>query len=158
LPSVTVIALDDTTCINYNPIALVAAPSGGTYSGNGVSGASFDPATAGVGSHTITYSYTDANGCANSATTTVVVEACVGLDEQSLNAIRVFPNPTNSVINIATTREDLAAVVLTNSVGEVVARVHGTQLDATQFANGLYFVTAFFADGSSAVARVTVMN
>lgn len=158
LPSVTVIALDDTTCINYNPIALVAAPSGGTYTGNGVSGASFDPATAGVGSHTITYSYTDANGCANSATTTVVVEACVGLGESSMNSIRVFPNPTNSVINIATTREDLAAMILTNSVGEVVARVNGTELDATQFANGLYFVTAIFEDGSSAVARVTVLN
>jgi hypothetical protein len=144
--------------VNYGPVVLAGAPSGGAFSGNGVSGASFDPATAGVGSHTITYSYTDANGCANSATTTVVVEACVGLGESSANDLRVFPNPTNTVINIATTREDLAAVILTNSVGEVVARVHGTQLDATQFANGVYFVTAFFADGSSAVARVTVMN
>lgn len=158
LPAVTVLAFSDTTCVNYGPVVLAGAPSGGTFSGTGVTGASFDPATAGVGSHTITYSYTDANGCANSATTTVVVEACVGLGESSMNSIRVFPNPTNSVINIATTREDLAAVILTNSVGEVVARVHGTQLDATQFANGLYFVTAFFADGSSAVARVTVMN
>ena len=158
LPSVTVIALNDTTCVNYSPITLVAAPSGGTYSGNGVTGASFDPATAGVGSHTITYSYTDGNGCANSATTTVFVEACVSIDESSLNSIRVFPNPTNSVINVVTSRTDLAAVILTNSVGEVVARISGTQLDATQFANGLYFVTAIFEDGSTVVARVTVMN
>ena len=75
-----------------------------------------------------------------------------------MNIIRVFPNPTNSIINLVTTREDLAAVILTNSVGEVVARVNGTQLDATQYANGLYFVTAIFEDGSSAVARVTVLN
>jgi hypothetical protein len=80
------------------------------------------------------------------------------MGESSLNAIRVFPNPTNTVINVATTREDLAAVVLTNSVGEVVARVYSTQIDATQFANGLYFVTAVFADGSTSVARVTVLN
>ena len=80
------------------------------------------------------------------------------MDESSLNAIRVFPNPTNSVINVATTRDDLAAVVLTNSVGEVVARSNSSQIDATPFANGLYFVTVVFADGSTSVARVTVLN
>ena len=158
LPAVTVLSFSDTTCVNYAAVTLAGAPAGGTFSGTGVTGASFDPATAGVGSHIITYSYTDANGCANSATTTVVVEACVGLGETSMNSIRVFPNPTNSIINVVTTREDLAVVILTNSVGEVVARVNGTQLDATQFANGLYFVTAIFEDGSSAVARVTVLN
>ena len=158
LPAVTVLAFSDTTCVNYAAVTLAGAPAGGTFSGNGVTGASFDPATAGVGTHVVTYSYTDANGCANSATTTIVVDACVGMDESSLNAIRVFPNPTNSVINVETTRDDLAAVVLTNSVGEVVARVYSTQIDATQFANGLYFVTAIFADGSTSVARVTVMN
>jgi hypothetical protein len=158
LPAVTVLAFSDTTCVNYAAVTLAGAPAGGTFSGNGVTGASFDPATAGTGTHVITYSYTDANGCANSATTTIVVDACVGMDEASLNAIRVFPNPTNSVINVETTRDDLAAVVLTNSVGEVVARVYSTQIDATQFANGLYFVTAVFADGSTSVARVTVLN
>jgi hypothetical protein len=158
LPAVTVLAFSDTTCVNYAAVTLAGAPAGGTFSGNGVSGASFDPAAAGVGTHVVTYSYTDANGCANSATTTVVVEACVGMGESSLNAIRVFPNPTNTVINVETTREDLAAVVLTNSVGEVVARAYSTQIDATQFANGLYFVTAVFADGSTSVARVTVLN
>jgi hypothetical protein len=39
-----------------------------------------------------------------------------------------------------------------------VARSNSTQIDATQFANGLYFVTAIFADGSTSVARVTVLN
>lgn len=80
------------------------------------------------------------------------------MGESGLNSLRVFPNPTNSVINVETTRDDLAAVVLTNSVGEVVARSNSTQIDATQFANGLYFVTAIFADGSTSVARVTVLN
>jgi PKD repeat protein len=35
------------------------SPSGGTWSGDGVSGTTFDPAAAGVGAHTITYTYTD---------------------------------------------------------------------------------------------------
>jgi hypothetical protein len=158
LPAVTVLTFTDTTCVNYSSVTLAGAPAGGTFSGSGVNGASFDPAVAGVGTHVVTYAYTDANGCSNTATTSIVVDACVGLGESAINSIRVFPNPTNTVINVASTREDIAVVVLTNSVGEVVARVRGTQLDASQFANGLYFVTAIFEDGSSAVGRVTILN
>ena len=158
LPAVTVLTFTDTTCVNYSNVTLAGAPAGGTFSGSGVNGASFDPAVAGVGTHVVTYAYTDANGCSNTATTSIVVDACVGLGESVINSIRVFPNPTNTVINVASTREDIAVVVLTNSVGEVVARVRGTQLDASQFANGLYFVTAIFEDGSSAVGRVTILN
>ncbi len=158
LPAVTVLTFTDTTCVNYSNVTLAGAPAGGTFSGSGVTGASFDPAVAGVGTHVVTYAYTDANGCSNTATTSIVVDACVGLGESAINSIRVFPNPTNTVINVASTREDIAVVVLTNSVGEVVARVRGTQLDASQFANGLYFVTAIFEDGSSAVGRVTILN
>lgn len=50
-----------------------ATPSGGTYSGTGVSGGSFDPGAAGAGTHTITYSYTDGNSCSNSCTFTIDV-------------------------------------------------------------------------------------
>ena len=54
-------------------------PAGGMYSGTGVTDDangmtySFDPATAGVGVHILTYSFTDANGCSASATDNVEV-------------------------------------------------------------------------------------
>ncbi|MHC1705937.1 MAG: gliding motility-associated C-terminal domain-containing protein [Bacteroidales bacterium] len=41
-------------------------PPGGTYSGPGVDGANFNAAAAGSGTHWITYTYTDDNGCTNS--------------------------------------------------------------------------------------------
>ena len=44
----------------------LSKPVGGNYSGNGVSGGMFYPAIAGAGDHTITYNYTDGNGCAAS--------------------------------------------------------------------------------------------
>jgi len=56
-------------------------PTGGEYSGDGViddgNGMtySFDPLVAGVGTHTITYDYTDSNGCMNSASDDVEVFA-----------------------------------------------------------------------------------
>ena len=45
----------------------------GTYSGSGVVGNQFYPNIAGIGSHTITYTYTDGNGCTNTATTSLTV-------------------------------------------------------------------------------------
>ena len=61
-------------CVNAAAITLSGTPAGGTFSGPGVSGNSFDPVTAGLGIHTITYSYTDAGGCSNTATTTITVK------------------------------------------------------------------------------------
>ncbi len=48
-------------------------PLGGTYSGTGVSGTNFNPSEAGPGPHTITYIYTDALGCSNSAIKNITV-------------------------------------------------------------------------------------
>jgi hypothetical protein len=61
-------------CSNANPINLVGgSPAGGTYSGTGVSGASFDPSVAGAGTTNITYTYTDNNGCEGTATESILV-------------------------------------------------------------------------------------
>ncbi len=75
LPSVNA-ASDLTVCVSSTTLALTgASPSGGTWSGTGVSGSNFNASTAGVGNHTVTYSYTDGNGCTNTDTRTVTVEA-----------------------------------------------------------------------------------
>ncbi len=62
-------------CVQNGAIALVqGSPSGGTYLGPGVNGNLFDPALAGVGSHTIRYVLSNGN-CADTASTQVVVTA-----------------------------------------------------------------------------------
>ncbi len=48
-------------------------PSGGTYSGPGVSGTNFNASVAGVGTHQITYSYSDAYGCSFSVNRNITV-------------------------------------------------------------------------------------
>lgn len=40
-------------------------PAGGTYTGTGISGTDFNPSTAGAGTHTLYYDYTDVNGCSD---------------------------------------------------------------------------------------------
>lgn len=54
-------------CVYDAPIGLAGAPAGGTFSGNGVSGNTFNPAVAGPGNHFIYYSVSDSTGCEDSA-------------------------------------------------------------------------------------------
>ncbi|MDX2415746.1 MAG: DUF2341 domain-containing protein, partial [Bacteroidales bacterium] len=61
-------------CQNSDAILLNGTlPSGGTYSGSGVSGNNFDPSVAGAGTHTITYLYTDTKSCSSSGSTDQLV-------------------------------------------------------------------------------------
>jgi len=66
----------DPVCANESALVLSGgAPSGGSYSGPGVSGGSFDPGLAGVGSHSVVYTASNTAGCVESATQVVVVES-----------------------------------------------------------------------------------
>jgi hypothetical protein len=64
--------LSNAYCLASANATLTASPSGGTFSGNGISGNIFSPSGAGTGTHTITYTVTQ-NGCTGTATQTVTV-------------------------------------------------------------------------------------
>jgi len=60
---------DEDFCLTDAAVNFVGAPLGGVWSGTGITNAAsgtFNPTTAGVAIHIITYTYTDANSCVNS--------------------------------------------------------------------------------------------
>ena len=71
LPTVTTSATSQNACVNWTTDALSGTPNGGTFSGTAVTGNNFDPSTAGQGTFTITYTFTDLNGCTNTATSQI---------------------------------------------------------------------------------------
>jgi hypothetical protein len=75
-PTVSFSGLAATYCTTDAAVTLTGTPGGGTFSGTGISGNTFDPATAGAGTYTITYSFTDGNGCSGTATQEVTVSEC----------------------------------------------------------------------------------
>ncbi|MBD78662.1 MAG: hypothetical protein CL840_07070 [Crocinitomicaceae bacterium] len=77
LPNVVLNLINKTACEYDAKKSLDGSnPSGGLYTGNGVSGFDFDPKTAGPGKHPITYTYEDRNtGCSNTAVDTFTVIA-----------------------------------------------------------------------------------
>ncbi len=71
---VPVCTADFNACRTGGNINLIGAtPTGGTYSGTGVSGNVFNPLVAGLGIHTIQYDYTDGYGCMGSCTFDITV-------------------------------------------------------------------------------------
>lgn len=95
LPTVSITAPSATVfCINEPAITLTGTPSGGNFSGTGISGNSFTPATAGAGTHTITYSYTDGNNCSGTDNLSLEVLTCTGIEDiTNAGEPVIYPNP-----------------------------------------------------------------
>jgi len=125
LPTVTFTPLAN-VCDTIAAFALTGGlPTGGTYSGTGVSAGNFDPAAAGVGTHTITYDFADINGCTNSATQTITVDSCVAVGVSKLldaaNSINLYPNPTNGILHIdAAAHVKVSAIRVYDITGSLV--------------------------------------
>ncbi|MDP4275538.1 MAG: immunoglobulin domain-containing protein, partial [Bacteroidota bacterium] len=86
LPTVTFTGTLASQCEGSTVYQLTGgSPAGGSYSGPGVSGTNFNATAAGVGTHTITYSYTDAKGCSASATNSIAVNAKTVITTQPLD-------------------------------------------------------------------------
>jgi hypothetical protein len=128
LPTVTLAPLPAFICLQAPAINLNGTPTGGTYSGQGISGNTFTPTTAGLGNTTVTYNYTNANNCSSSASQSTIVydttgSVCTTYDTittlltvtdtlvinavltgliapNNQNTIKVFPNPTSDHITI----------------------------------------------------------
>ncbi|MNK01925.1 hypothetical protein D3C87_197390 [compost metagenome] len=147
-------------CVNHGPLTLSGGtPAGGTYSGTGVSGGVLTPATAGAGSHVITYSFTDANNCDGQATFTINVSACLGLDENEAFGLEVYPNPTTGLFTVSTTGTNLSIVSVMDIQGKVVS--FGTsktasgavEVNLSNQVSGIYFVNGT-VDGQPVKFRI----
>ncbi|MDQ3050531.1 MAG: T9SS type A sorting domain-containing protein [Bacteroidota bacterium] len=75
-PSASFSGLASTYLVNAPAATLSPFVPGGTFSGQGISGNTFSPSAAGVGTHTITYNITATNGCQNSYSRTTTVNSC----------------------------------------------------------------------------------
>jgi hypothetical protein len=141
LPTVT-LANFSTVCANWDPFLLTGgSPAGGIYSGTNVSSNVFDPITAGVGSTTITYTYTDGNNCTNTAQNTITVDACASIEEINAVAAAIYPNPTKGNVTIELKGNFEYEVLDTR--GRLISMGSATDLidlNITNFENGVYMI------------------
>jgi hypothetical protein len=144
-PSASLVLTDTLLCEQPGAITLSGgSPSGGTWSGPGVSGNQFDPMVAGAGIHTIVYTiYDSLSGCTGFATDTIEVQFCIGTNESKLTQIHVYPNPTNGSLIVETSNAGTVIEVV-NLSGQVLTTVNMTgvrsELNLSAFEDGVYFV------------------
>ena len=144
LPTVVMSAVAGPLCVNDGTIGLSGTPSGGIFSGVGVSGANFSPSISGAGTFTLTYSYTNSNGCSNSNNKTVLVSLCTSVDELNSSFVTVFPNPVKDILNISSEMSfiDKANIELFDAQGKLVLteaiQSELTVIDMSSFASGIY--------------------
>jgi len=158
LPVVTTGALPGRICVSDTLVRLNGTPVGGSWSGFGISGFNFMPPATDIGTWPITYTYADANGCVNSASTTVTVLACEERNRDLDNgAVVLYPNPNSGQFNIRvnSTRFNVLGMRVYNAAGQlmyvnqwrglVFARVIPVNLD--HLAAGTYMVRLYYGDG-----------
>jgi len=136
-PTISFIIHPDTVCKNAGVVTLAATPSGGTFTGTGVTGNHFDPSVvSSSGFVAITYSYTDVQGCSANATNNIYVSLCTGIAEIGLNnSIVLYPNPNNGKFNLTISNSQLGItnqVEVYNMLGEKVYTKQVT-IDNSQF-------------------------
>lgn len=73
LPMVSITNNESPYCLSNIPAALVLSPSSGTLTGTGVVNNQFIPSQSGVGTFSLTYTFTDPNGCTNTTSIDVTV-------------------------------------------------------------------------------------
>jgi hypothetical protein len=149
-PTITASASSVVVCVDDAVITLTGTPTGGVWSGPGVTGSSFSPTAAGVGLQTAIYSYTDANGCEGIASVSIQVNACVGLVENILaNGVSVYPNPNNgsfivsvnvNVDELTLEMLDLQGRVVFNSMENNIQSGFTKQINMENVANGVYML------------------
>ncbi|HEU4719256.1 MAG TPA: HYR domain-containing protein [Bacteroidia bacterium] len=157
-PSVSVSSNPTTICVDDAPAALSGTPAGGTWSGPGVTGSTFDPQAAGDGAHTLTYSVTGANSCTGSASFTITVDPCTGIKENTQTLFAMTPNPADQVVSF--TLSGSGTLEIMDATGKLVLSktISGDRYDqgVGDFADGVYTVRFTSNEGKIQVAKLMI--
>ena len=137
-------------------------PSGGDYTGPGVSGNTFFSTTSlNPGNYVLTYTYTDVNGCTASDTANLNVINCVGIDNIDADQIGVYPNPFSDAITISTNGNyGNGTAVLTDATGREVKRIDfnagemSILLNTSSLTGGMYMLGIYVESKLVAVKKL----
>lgn len=142
--------LKDSVCISGTSIPLIATPTGGVFSGKGVSNNIFSPAIAGVGIHKIIYSFNESI-CYTQVEKNIKVSRCNVIIRSSpiscetiLNTIQVLPNPVNEILQLKSPYS-FKFGQLYNLVGEKLTDIEivNNSLSLSFISRGIYILRVY---------------
>lgn len=143
MPTIQIVSVND--LCDYNAaVTLNATPAGGSWSGDGVNGNQFDPATANLGDNEVTY--TVVNGeCTASSTIHIMVDECVGVNTVDMINVEIYPNPAKNyfIINAET---DMVGTLSTVDGKTILSSITVTgnmenRIETLSLSKGIYLLT-----------------
>jgi Secretion system C-terminal sorting domain len=155
LPVASYTVSDPDTFCAKKPVTLTGTPAGGVFSmlqgaASSLTGFIFNPQT--TGTYKVVYSYTDGNGCNDTAVKTFVITCVTGFESiaaKGITNVSIVPNPSNGVfeVQINNALSDNAIIKMMSFEGKVLAQTkhdlkqdNKIAMDINQYANGIYFV------------------
>jgi hypothetical protein len=154
IPTVIASTADSVACINNAAISLTGTPVSGTWSGSGVTGATFTPTAAGFGTHVLIYSFTSADGCTNSDSTQITVLGCAGITESPMDGINIYPNPTSDYVTVDLLKPyELVEVKVGDLSGKNLATYtlqsqQKITIGLQELPSGVYFINVITVNGA----------
>ncbi len=148
IPTVTINGLNNAYCLNANDITLSATPAGGVFSGTAINGNIFEASSLGAGTYTITYAYTDTNGCSASIATDVTIH--------SLPAINATAGSPQICIGSSVSLNAFGASTYTWSPFSSLSTSTGATVMASPTVATTYTVTGTDTNGCTASNQVVV--
>ncbi|MBK8847985.1 MAG: T9SS type A sorting domain-containing protein [Bacteroidetes bacterium] len=139
-------------------------PLGGTLTGNGLTGLTFDPSAVATGWNYFYYVYLDSNSCSNAATDSVWVDNCLGVNLLEGNIyFMVAPNPTNDFITITTNLASSNCIIaLHDMLGKELLtqklNATNTQINLQGLSAGNYLLKLFDENNLLGVKRAVKMK
>lgn len=162
--SATLTTSQSNVCVGGNTITLTGSPSGGVYTGSFVTGNIFNPSS--VGNYSVSYTYTDSNGCSDTATKNINVISCTGINNLSVSNFNaeLYPQPTKDIVNINLINSynkniELKIIDLTGKEierKELEVSQSKTQFSTLHLTNGIYILQLKNSQGQVAVKRLVV--
>jgi hypothetical protein len=124
LPDVSAIPASDKICVGSS--TTITASGASNYSWSPSIGLNTTSGNFVIASPTTTTTYVvtgiDSNGCSDSATVTIMVDDCLGINEQNGKNVTTYYNPEskNVIIKIVANQNKNYSVNITNSVGQLI--------------------------------------
>lgn len=167
LPLVSISGLNVDYTEDSPPVQLIGTPIGGTFSGAGLVGDQFDPSAAGVGQHTIYYTYTDANNCTNKDSAVVNVSPVSATNLPIvISQIQVSPNPNQGDfwLKILLSANRKLDFCLVNTLGQTLANRQELlpsgqtilHFSSNEWSSGVYFLKIL--DGEQYACLRVIVN
>lgn len=126
------------------------SPIGGTFTGSGVVGNTFDPSI-GAGIYSISYTLSNLNGCSSSAVDTMTVDLCTDIKNMGIGQkINIYPNPSNGTFTLSynQTKSGNLAIKIFDVQGKVLVNEnlinfignYSNVFNLSSFVSGIYTV------------------